>query len=365
LIDTDGGMDDLVAIAALFQNHVLPSDDVTIASTGTHTPTQNSNLKTNFVSNERGSVPLDIPYIFTVGGMQNSPTHAARYIQTMFPHTNVIPGLVGQDIKNGVEKAPSWLKEARKSINNFEIEKLGLGTFVEDNDAKGDDAQRIENKTNASRHVLTSFLRSQPDDSVDLLCLGPFTNVASWISDATTRQLMEKKLRQIWVMGGNLPPSQNEPMPLPEFNFAQDVKAVHLVFSSPAFLKKMWVVPFQTCGQTIEKQVWKKCLDGAQGTSNMVGKCLEWEGRYDAIRYDVMCAFGYVNSPYGAGKEGKNTHTIEWEEKSVWVDPATGLVREGASIDEKDIQGYPIKFVTWIEVLGRKGMLSWISYSLI
>ena len=101
----------------------------------------------------------------------------------MFPHTNVIPGLVGQHIKNGVETAPSWLKEARKSIHNFEIEKLGLGTFVEDNDA-----QRVENKTNASRQVLTSFLRSQPDDSVDLLCLGPFTNVASWISDATTRQ---------------------------------------------------------------------------------------------------------------------------------------------------------------------------------
>ena len=111
--------------------------------------------------------------------------------------------------------------------------------------------------------------------------------------------------------------------------------------------------------------MWEKCLDGAQGTSNIVGKCLKWEERCDAIKYDVMCAFGYVNSLYGVGEEGKNTQIIEWEEKSVWVDPTTGLVHEGTSSDEKDIQGYPIKFVTWIDVLGKKGMLSWVSYSLI
>ena len=344
IIDTDAGMDDLVAISVLFQNHVMDQEQ-----------------------NEEHSaeVTLNIPYIFTVGGIQNSPRKAERYLQSMFPETKVMSGLVGEHVQKGVEGAPSWLKEARTRLNEFEYKKLGLKSLYEGNSTVMNQAVKDVETTN--RQELTIFLQSQPDESVDLMCLGPFTNVASWLSDATTRQLMEVKLRQVWVMGGNLPPSpQQEDLipPHPEFNFAQDAQAAHFVFSIHSFLEKMWVVPFQTCEQPIEKQAWERCLHNAAETSNVVGQCLQWEGRYDAIKYDVICAFGYVNSPIDAETEGGKTNTIQWEEIVVGIDPATGLVRQRVLGDAKNQEPYPIKFVKWVELLGKKGMLSWIAQSI-
>ena len=76
-------------------------------------------------------------------------------------------GLSVQNVSNGV---PSWLLGYRTKLD----------TVVSSNNA---DNIKVTFEMHTS---LRNTLQQYPDGSVELLCLGPLTNVASWFNDKET-----------------------------------------------------------------------------------------------------------------------------------------------------------------------------------
>lgn len=89
---------------------------------------------------------------------------------------------------------------------------------------------------------IAELLKKYPDQGVDLMCLGPLSNIASWSEDDELFRLIQSKINQIWIMGGNVPGFDDA-----EFNFAQDPTAVahyNILKSSSLSLSKCSRHPF-------------------------------------------------------------------------------------------------------------------------
>ena len=188
-IDTDSGFDDILAISAL------------------------------------NNPAISVPFISTVGGIHECPYCASKFLDMIYPSAIVVAGLSTQDISNEV---PSWLLEYRRKLD----------TLVSPN--SGDVIN--EDVTLELHTSLQHTLRQYPDQSVDLLCLGPLTNIASWVNDKETLFLLERKLNSIYIMGGNTPDSNNDKA---EFNFAQDPTAAEIVLTNPKLSNRINLVTAQ------------------------------------------------------------------------------------------------------------------------
>ena len=204
IIDTDSGFDDILAISALINN-----------------PT------------------ISVPFISTVSGIHECPYRASKFLDMIYPTATVVAGLSIQDVSNEV---PSWLLEYRRKLD----------TLVSSNN--GDDINK--DFTTFELHTsLHNTLRQYPDQSIDLLCLGPLTNIASWINDEETLSLLHNKLKSICIMGGNSPVSNNDKA---EFNFAQDPNSAQPVLTSPILQNRINLVTAQACSKNvIDDQAWK------------------------------------------------------------------------------------------------------------
>jgi len=204
IIDSDSGFDDILAISALINN-----------------PT------------------ISVPFISTVGGIHECPYRASKFLDMIYPSATVVAGLSIQDVSNEV---PSWLFEYRRKLD----------TIVSSNN--GDD--NINEDDTLELHTsLQQTLRQYPDLSIDLLCLGPLTNVASWVNNEETLSLLDNKLKSICIMGGNTPDSNNDKA---EFNFAQDPKAAKIVLTNPILSNRISLVTAQACSKNvIGDQAWE------------------------------------------------------------------------------------------------------------
>eukprot|EP00978_Attheya_sp_CCMP212_P011371 scaffold28063_cov52-Attheya_sp.AAC.5 len=193
VIDTDVGFDDIISIQCL---HLL----------------------------DRARPSL----ITTVGGM-NTSQNGADYLRALFPSKQVVAGS-----NSGPQTIPQWLHKYRRELREFEVELDKL------NPAKGTEKFETKHAAGEVEKTLLSvreLLLKSPDKSVDVLCLGPLTNVAYWVQKEGP--LLQQKINSIWIMGGNDPDSVSQK---PEFNFAQDPFATSTVLQTPYLADTICIV---------------------------------------------------------------------------------------------------------------------------
>eukprot|EP00536_Pseudo-nitzschia_multiseries_P016877 jgi/Psemu1/48202/gm1.48202_g len=203
------------------------------------------------------------------------------------------------DDDNGNDNDPPWLRECREQLKAFcslegivlpsdrarDADTIGTGTLDSnrdsDNDSGSDDAGNdracMPNVSKAltaagftgSNSNSNSDSDSDSDsDPIDLVCLGPLTNLACWLDDEQRQELSasdhnhhhhhhHRPWDSIWVLGGNLPVATDDASASPpfererkaaEFNFARDPEAVRRVFTHERLRgATIHVVPQEVC----------------------------------------------------------------------------------------------------------------------
>ncbi|GAX22275.1 hypothetical protein FisN_22Hu064 [Fistulifera solaris] len=226
IIDTDAGMDDLLAIQCLSQPCILT----------------------------------------TVGGVL-SASHAADTLQKLFPSLDIAIGLDSPN-ENAV---PDWLQQYRSNtVASLLPATQGL--------------PQSPPFSNAWTMVRNHLLQSA-EKSVNLLCLGPLTNVAHWFTQCG----LSIKIRSIWIMGGNHPHHQQ-----PEFNFHWDPRAAQTVLQMKHLTDKIYLVT--ACVSSREQLIptddaFAEFLERTQRDSEFFRRLLEHDGSGHFVSYDPVCAF--------------------------------------------------------------------------
>jgi len=287
IIDTDSGFDDILAIFALVNN-----------------PT------------------ISVPFISTVGGIHECPNRASKFLDMIYPTATVVAGISTQDVSNEV---PSWLLEYRRKLD----------TIVSPN--SGDVIN--EDVTLELHTSLQHTLRKYPDQSIDLLCLGPLTNVASWVNNEQTSSLLDNKLKSICIMGGNTPVSNNDKA---EYNFAQDRKAAQAVLTSPILQNRINLVTAQACSKNvIDDQAWKDIIEKTQAGKGILSKVFEVESSKDTFKYDPVSAFVLANL--------SNNDLVSVKATDLVIDQETGLLI-GTSNGDGSKRNVTINIVDEVEI---------------
>ncbi|MCX6816460.1 MAG: nucleoside hydrolase [Candidatus Beckwithbacteria bacterium] len=182
LIDTDMGIDDIIAIALLLNNKDI-------------------NIKT--ISTVRGVADLTT-------GTQNLARLLTLLRETTIP---IYQGF------NPPQQKLDFPKIDRQRANNL--------TLLKDIPLPKSPFKKICVKT--LNRNLFRFLNSSTSP-ISILCLGPLTNIAKIIQNST---IIKKNVKQIIIMGGAIFMSGNIPPDyLCEYNIALDPNAAKIVFSS-------------------------------------------------------------------------------------------------------------------------------------
>jgi len=303
IVDTDAGFDDLLTISAL-----------------------------------KSKKTADMPFISTVGGMQDNPVIAARFLKHLFPDTalQVVPG---DNKQSGHEAVPEWLQNFRKILDSM-MQSSGIEECPQEE-------EKEKKRTNNTSVEVAEFLTNHTG-SVDIMCLGPLTNIASWLESDDTRKLLQNKVNSVWIMGGNIP---SENTTEPEFNFATDPGSMSKVLHHEILRDKIVLVPAQTCErQSASKQEWDSLIERGKEGNGVISKVLLADSSWDDLKFDSLCAFAYAK--YYAPNGAINCKTL-----SVSVDNNTGLLLAPASDQHDD--AIKIKFVTDISVNDDFGFLAW------
>ena len=109
---------------------------------------------------------------------------------------------------------------------------------------------------------------------------------------------MQQKVKNVWIMGGNIPSktSTDEPKIEPEFNFALDPIAANKVFTSPYIADKIVVLPAQTCTDVApDNEIWKRIMHLSQSRNGIISRILKVEKDYGHIKYDPLCSYAYTH----------------------------------------------------------------------
>ncbi|CAJ1940244.1 unnamed protein product [Cylindrotheca closterium] len=350
-IDTDVGFDDLVAISSLDCRQ-----------------------------------DIDIGLVTTVGGIQSNPVDSAKLLMDTWlvpTTTTVISGLVPLAIQNDedIDSTPSWLQNTRKKLKSLHLEVIALQ--AKNHPPFGSSSSSSSTlDTQKGWNQLAQFLTSQEDRSVDLLCLGPLANIAYCLLDGnrnnneddTTmmmQELMDSKLRQVWIMGGNNPSVSNEP----EFNFATDALATAQVLEgcSAALKDRIHIVPAQTCElqnnlentttttttssnstvPTVEA-TWDRLVNLATSeeeasesskdrSMSLLQRVFQSTPDFSSLKYDAICAFAYYREDQ-----------VAMEQLQIRVDSTSG------ALVEDNYQSAGLRFVTDFPLNGQDGFFQWI-----
>lgn len=169
-IDTDVGFDDLLAMSSL-KNNVNNKTNISLITTS----------------------PCGI-YPF--------PEKSSKYLKKLFPSIKVLAGSPRHKNEEKEEEdqatIPSWLKKARNDLDSI-MDPVLLGGSDDDDD--DDDSEDSPQKcTDDIHHNIQNILKEHPNQSIDLICIGPLTNIASWIQNKDTLSLLDLKLNSIWIM---------------------------------------------------------------------------------------------------------------------------------------------------------------------
>jgi len=302
IIDTDGGTDDLLAICAL-----------------------------------RNTKSVNIPFISTVGGLSNDPARIARFLKQELVEPDVI---TGQRSKINEEYTVDWLGENRRKLDNL-MNSFGVKST----------SNTEYNNPNISDEV-SKFLMDQPDQSVDLMCLGPMTNVASWIECDKTRLLLESKVAEIWIMGGNKPTSNLESKA--EFNFYTDPASSAKVIGCKSLNDRMYVVSDTLCNSlSPSAKKWENFVQKGKNNKGLIEKVLNANSGWDDLKFDPVCAFAYANP------NNRKVETLELKISPKNDPPYGSLLLQPESGDSNTLK---LKFVTDVTIDSDDGgFLQWLT----
>ena len=346
IIDTDCGFDDFIAMKAIDE-----------------------------------SKSANIQLITSVAGIQDRPSRATTFLQQTFQQAYVA---TGSDAPSSNKPTPEWLIEYRIGLNDFMSKESGptkngkgrkkyvefdqddvlakyWNEFMGNNECEpinnGTDLQ--EDEESDQDDVLAKYLNTSKDESIDLMCIGPLTNIARWVTSKSIGPLIQRKVKSVWIMGGNIPQQdvkddsmgggEEEKSMSPEFNFEADPSAAEKVLSSPLVASKIIIVPAQTCIDILpNNKTWASILDLSKSRNGVISNILKYDNSYGHIKYDPLTAFAYAHP-----------EKIQTEKMKVEVNPSSGLislVKIGPDLDDV----HPINFVTHVEHLGDDGFLSWL-----
>jgi len=293
-IDTDAGYDDILAISNLL-------------NTG-----------------------QNIPFISTVGGIQSCTHRSAHFLQRVYPDAQVFPGR-SQTFRGDT---PKWLLEIRHGLNDI-MNSVGIVDVT---------VKSPKSHHHESVSQIAELLKKYPDQGVDLMCLGPLSNIASWSEDDEVFRLIQSKIHQIWIMGGNIPGFDDA-----EFNFAQDPTAVATVLKNDILRDKIVILPAQTCQKYSPASTeWNKLMENGMEGSGIMSKVLNATSSWDDLKYDPLCAFSYAKP-----------HCVSYSQMNVKVNEITGLLLPSTDADDWNLS-LKIIFDIPIDAPDEDGLLNWL-----
>jgi len=202
--------------------------------------------------------------------------------------------------------------------------------------------------SDSTEKKLIKVLEGHQDNSVDLICLGPLTNVANWLRVPTTENLMATKLKEIWIMGGN-DVAENANVHRPEFNFKQDPSAANEVLTNSKIADKIRVVTEQISSPQNAPDGLFEFMKTKHGAGNgILSKVVHrWP---EEIFFDPVCVFSYSNPGH-----------IELRKVSFRIDPESGLLSSGKGDAKAQTNDHTVDFVTYVPIEGKNGLTSWIN----
>lgn len=287
IVDTDAGFDDVVAIQSLLAHN------------------------------------YSVDLVTTVCG-SNTATETFRGLRRLFPQLDIVRP---QDT-NRPRPAQGWLTDFRRRFANF-VNRHGVSLSGDDENDKS-----VDDPLPSPLSRVQAFLESSADASVDLICLGPLSNVADWCRAFPT--LLQAKVDSVWILGGAHPNVARTD----EFNFGQDAAAAHAVLQS-ALRHKITLVPGDATAHDLAPPSFVPAImDAVQQqhfndnttttNSNLLAHVVREEQQY-SIFYDPVCAFLYLNP-----------HAAQFSHVRLVVCPQTGVTQLLSSADHDELVAIPV-----------------------
>ena len=189
------------------------------------------------------------------GGMTADPLDGVAILRGLLPGgLNTMPIIAGnREGSLSVKRDdPSWLATSREQMNTFcASEGISLPSTFEEDERTNETSDNNLHST----HAEIFAMETNGDDysgKMDLVCLGPLTNLAQWLEEIPERT--KNSLNSIWILGGNIPIRQStlndECSADAEFNFARDPEAVRTVLHHPQLQNTMiHIVPQEVCNR--------------------------------------------------------------------------------------------------------------------
>jgi len=170
----------------------------------------------------------------------------------------VIPGRIKKNKTSTMKPDPLWLSKCRKQMKVFcSLEGIALSKSIGDDhgNTNSSDASDDDDDDAATTFLSTVML---PTSKIDLICLGPLTNLAHWLEHIP--DFASDRLNSVWILGGNIPSGTSTTSNYDnakeghgveaEFNFARDPEAVRKILNHPGlFGKTIHIVPQEVCNR--------------------------------------------------------------------------------------------------------------------
>ena len=294
IIDTDSGFDDLVALHCLL------------------------NTRTRTHQSQPQPPPI---LVTTVGGVVSAP-RGSHVLRGLFP---VVPIAVGLNCPiMPFDPLPDWLVNYRTET---------LDAFAKDMNIPIHNPDDNNDDTDACRKAVSRILEAPKDHSVDILAIGPLTNLSDWLThveqnpeDSTMGERFASKIHSIYILGGNHP---SHAWHEPEFNFGLDPSAARHVLLSPLLRDKVHLITSSVCNmgrlndvvghERIQAFIEEQRRPNPRSTSSNDERCGFYRTllQYDTMAYslscDPVCAFAL-----------EHPECVTWEHVSVSVDAISG-----------------------------------------
>jgi len=240
--------------------------------------------------------PSKVAGISTVGGgLTSDPSEGAAILRSLWPVASkeedrgacsaplpIVPGrrrgttgdrgenpaTTDEDNDDNHNDHP-WLAECRRQMRDFlSSEGIGLSSDTDDASRRNRAGSGIGccsdgkgTSDGATAAILSATAGAGDANSggkkIDLVCLGPLTNLAHWLERIP--DLGTHRLNSVWILGGNIPVGGLPPSHPPsgaeeveaEFNFARDPEAVRTVFFHKGLRgTAIYVVPQEVCNRS-------------------------------------------------------------------------------------------------------------------
>ncbi len=235
-IDTDVGFDDLVAIGCCYDATGDKSND-----------NEKSNNRSDATEGSTIANQTRLVGISTVrNGLTSDPLNGVAILRGLLPgasgQPNAIPIIAGnrEGRLSTAKDDPAWLATCREQMNEFcSDEGISLSSTLDEDNRRSETSDKKFHSTPPEIFVTESkkHCNDDCDTKMDLVCLGPLTNLAQWLEEIPERST--HRLNSIWILGGNIPIRQSLPNDErhsieerrvdAEFNFARDPEAVRTV----------------------------------------------------------------------------------------------------------------------------------------